>query len=445
MLTDTIVAISTPSGRGGIGVVRLSGPKAVQISTIVTARELPKPRVIAHTKFFDATNNKIDEGLILFFEEPNSYTGENVCEFHAHGNPIILSEIVRVCCELGARMARPGEFTERSYRAGKLDLLQAEAVADLISAQTIRAVRSAHKTLEGGFGSAVQALISQTQEIRYQLEAAIDFSEDTADGIFTALMFEKHKTLLSKLEKLLRSAVQGQKLTEGFKLVIVGAPNAGKSMLLNRLVQSDRAIVSAEAGTTRDVINVDSRLRDLPVQIIDTAGLREDADNVIELEGIKRTYGEVKGADLVIYLKDVTAEEQEKDTCLSSLPPNANILLVYNKIDKIIKKEELKYASAVCISALSGEGLDKLQDAIAEQFGAIDNENVEYAARERHVVALKVAINSIKQTLEEAFFANPELVAEDYRHATKALEEIGGQYSTEDLLGDIFSRFCVGK
>ena len=445
MLTDTIVAMSTPSGRGGIGIVRLSGPRATQIVDEVISRELPKPRVATYTEFFDLQNNKIDAGLLIIFKAPASYTGENVCELHVHGNPIILSEIVRVCCEVGARLARPGEFTERSYRAGKKDLLQAEAVADLISAQSIKAVRSAQKTLEGEFGHSVDALISQAQEIRYQLEAAIDFSEDVMDSVFTSRMMGEHKNLLVNLNRLLMSAVQGVKLNEGFRLVIVGSPNAGKSMLLNRLVMSERAIVSEEAGTTRDTIHVESRLRDFPVQIVDTAGLRKNVQNDVEKEGIKRTYAAIRDADLVIYLMDITTVAGQADNRSLDLPIDANILVVYNKVDKVSDTEASQYESGICISALSGTGLDKLEDAIIRSFSALDNENVEFVARERHVIALKAAMTFIKKTTPDSFEATPELVAEDYRNATKALEEIGGEYSTEDLLGDIFSKFCVGK
>ncbi len=445
MLIDTIVAVATPGGRGGIGIVRLSGPKAIEVASRLVGAEFPKSRVAKYTDFLDLDGNKIDTGLIIFFEAPNSYTGEKVIELHMHGNPIILGEMVRACCELGARIARPGEFTERAFRSGKIDLLQAEAVADLIAAQSIKAVRSAQNTLEGHFGNRVEKFILQTQEIRYQLEAAIDFSDDVCDPGFTVKICEAHEKLLNGLNSLLLSAAQGVKLSEGFKLVIAGPPNAGKSMLLNRLVQSERAIVSSEAGTTRDSINVDCRLRDIPVQIIDTAGLREDVESSVEKEGIKRTYAAIEKADLIIYLKDITSIGRAVRDYEPDLPAVAKILTVYNKLDKLSEATKLERGSGIFISALSGEGLASLEDVIVESFDASDNEHAEFSARERHVIALKKAINAINTIKKDSISANPELAAEDYREATGALQEIGGEYSTEDLLGDIFSKFCIGK
>ncbi len=445
MLTDTIVAVATPNGRGGVGIVRLSGPKAMQVASKVVRVELSKSRITNYTDFFDSRGNKIDTGLVVFFKAPNSYTGENVIEMHMHGNPIILGEMVRACCELDARLARPGEFTERAFRAGKINLLQAEAVADLIAAQSVKAVRSAQNTLEGHFGNVVEKLILQTQEIRYQLEAAIDFSDDVDSPDFIPHMFGLHKKLLEGLNSLLASATQGAKLSEGFRLVIAGPPNAGKSMLLNRLVQSERAIVSSEAGTTRDAINVECRLRDIPVQIIDTAGLREDVESSIEKEGIKRTYAAIEKADLVIYLKDVTSTVPAGRDYQADLVTHAKILTVYNKLDKLPETNKLEKNSGIYISALSGAGVASLEDAIIENFDASNNENVEFSARERHLIALNKAINAIVAIEDVSFGASPELVAEDYREATGALQEIGGEYSTEDLLGDIFSKFCIGK
>ena len=445
MLTDTIVAVATPNGRGGIGIVRLSGPKAMKVASKVVRVKLLRSRTTSYTDFFDAEGNKIDTGLVVFFEAPNSYTGEHVIEMHMHGNPIILGEMVRACCELDVRLARPGEFTERAFRAGKINLLQAEAVADLIAAQSIKAVRSAQNTLEGHFGNAVETLILQTQEIRYQLEAAIDFSDDVGNPDFIPHIFGQHKKLLEGLNSLLVSATQGVKLSEGFKLVIAGPPNAGKSMLLNRLVQSERAIVSPEAGTTRDAINVECRLRDIPVQIIDTAGLREDTESSIEKEGIKRTYAAIEKADLIIYLKDITSMDRVGRDYETDLVTHAKILTVYNKLDKLSETNKVQTESGIYISALSGMGVACLEDAIVEAFDISNHENAEFSARERHLIALKKAINAIDAIEEVSFGSGPELVAEDYREATGALQEIGGEYSTEDLLGDIFSKFCIGK
>jgi tRNA modification GTPase len=445
---ETIVAISTPPGRGGIGIVRVSGCEAFTASKSVCTTFPAAGRHVTLSDFIDGAGNKIDTGIVFYYKGPHSYTGEDLVEIQAHGNPLILDEIVRTFCCHQVRMARPGEFTERAFRNNKIDLSQAEAVADIINAQTIRAVKSAQRTMSGEFGAAVEVLIEQLHLARAELEAAIDFSDEVASEDLLKEQLLKNKRLVADLVILENRSAQGARLSEGLKVVIAGAPNAGKSLLLNRLAESDRSIVSDIPGTTRDTIEVDTAIGGVPVRICDTAGIHESHD-VIEKEGIKRAIQMLETADIIIHLMGSGVSESHVGEEIGlKIPSNIKMLRVFNKLDQYPNLRR-QFATddhpPLFISALTGEGIDNLRSAIVRVFDVeISSEN-EITARSRHVMAIKEALGCLRLNSANFLHNSPELVSENYRNAILALEVISGRYSTEDLLGDIFSNFCIGK
>ncbi len=441
--TETIVATATPPGRGGIGVVRISGGSLAGIAAALCGG-LPAPRRARLSRFTDAGGDTIDRGVALYFQAPHSFTGEDVLELHAHGSPAVLDRLVRRVCGLGARPARAGEFSERAFLNGKLDLVQAEAVADLIAARSDAQARAALRSLDGAFSRRVEAIHAIILRLRVEIEAAIDFSEDASEGASRDLLECLFADASAQLDALLAAARRGVRLTDGLHAVIVGAPNVGKSSLLNALAENERAIVTDVPGTTRDVLRESILLDGVEVSLADTAGLREAAD-AIEGEGIRRAREELARADLVLQVTDrpVVATTDR----LTGAPAAAQRVVIVNKIDLEglpPRREEREGVVTIALSARTGEGLDLLRAELrrlalgAEADGA-------FSARSRHVLALERARSRVGAAQGALRSAAPELVAEDLRAAQQALGEITGAVSSEDLLGAIFSSFCIGK
>ncbi|MGH8183725.1 MAG: tRNA uridine-5-carboxymethylaminomethyl(34) synthesis GTPase MnmE [Rhodanobacteraceae bacterium] len=440
--TETIVAIATPAGRGGIGVVRISGSAVCAIAHALCGAQ-PAPRQARLTRFDDADGALIDRGLALFFPAPHSFTGEDVLELHAHGSPVVLDRLARRACELGARPARAGEFSERAFLNGKLDLAQAEAVADLIAARSEVQARAALRSLDGEFSRRVEALVQTVVRLRVEVEAAIDFAEDASESASLPRLERLFAEAADRLDALLVSARRGVRLTDGLHAVIVGEPNVGKSSLLNALAGSERAIVTDIPGTTRDVLRESILFDGIELTLADTAGLRESTD-VVEGEGIRRARAELACADIVLQVVERVAAA---DAPPAGTPPAAVRIVVANKIDLESAapwREERDGIATIGVSARTGAGLDLLRDALKHiaTGGAVDGV---FSARGRHVAALEHAGAHLALARAALATATPELVAEDLRSAQHALGEITGTFSNEDLLGAIFSTFCIGK
>lgn len=441
---ETIVAVATPPGRGGIGVVRISGSRAHAIAKALCGIE-PEPRRARLVEFNDAAGEAIDRGLALFFPAPHSFTGEDVLELHAHGSPVVLAALVRRACELGARPARAGEFSERAFLDGKLDLSQAEAVADLIAARSEAQARAALRSLEGEFSRRVEALAKALTRMRVEVEAAIDFSEDASESASRPRLEKLFTDAATHLDALLAATRRGARLTTGVHAVIMGEPNVGKSSLLNALAGSERAIVTDIPGTTRDVLRESILLDGVELTLADTAGLREAAD-VVEGEGIRRARAELARADLVLRVVDHAAAAAEVDL-FAEAPASAKRIMVVNKIDLAgmpPSKDEQDGVITVALSARSGAGLDLLREVLRD--AALDDDTGgEFSARSRHVLALERAAVCLQRGRAALTSATPELIAEDLLAAQRMLGEITGVFSSEDLLGAIFSTFCIGK
>lgn len=472
--TDTICAIATPPGRGGIGIIRVSGPKAADICKCVTG-SLPAARIATRAEFRASDLNVIDEGLVLYFPAPNSFTGEDVLELQGHGGPHVLHSILSQTQKFGARLARPGEFTERAFLNGKVDLLQAEAVADLIDAGSQQAARSALRTLQGVFSAKVNDIVQSLTRIRVNVEAAIDFSDEDIDIIERSGVGSELARILGAMQALFREAEQGAILKDGIHLVLAGAPNVGKSSLMNALCGNDSAIVTDTPGTTRDLLREQLNLDGLPITITDTAGLRLSEDPV-EQEGVRRATRAINEADRIFLVIDgereqslvntVSASSQEGipaawiDTLVEGLGDQESLALlgrtsmVINKIDlltdsdprqntKIYKGIELKLFR---VSAKQGLGLELLREDIKQSSGYSAPDGSAFLARKRHLVALQEAndyLEKANQGISEHLHL--ELVAEDLRLAQRILGRITGEVSSDDLLGEIFSSFCIGK
>jgi tRNA modification GTPase len=448
-LTETIVAAATPPGRGGIGIVRLSGPRAPQIASII-AGELPPPRRATLARFLDADRQPIDAGFVLFFPAPHSYTGEDVVELHGHGGAVVVESLVSRAVELGARRARGGEFTERAFLNDKVDLAQAEAIADLIDAGSREAARAAMRSLQGEFSAMVEELAESVAQLRTYVEAAIDFPEEEIDLPADRQIGRRLASIRDQFEAVERSARQGRLLREGMTVVIAGKPNAGKSSLLNRLAGYDAAIVTPIPGTTRDVLRERIHIDGMPLHVLDTAGLRRAADEVEE-EGIRRARAQMTQADRVLFVVDASADpagaayREERDR----LPPHVPVTLVFNKCELsagIPVADTLSGPPRIMLSALTGAGLDTLRAHLKSCMGYHTLESGTVSARQRHLDALALArrhADAAARRLEEGRAG--ELVAEELREAQTALGEITGAVTSEDLLGRIFSSFCVGK
>ena len=424
---DTIAAIATPPGRGGIGIVRLSGPAVRDIASKLLGF-VPQARSAVHARFRD-----VDEGIALYFPAPHSYTGEEVLELQGHGGPVVMQALLAACLDAGARLAEPGEFTRRAYLEGKMDLAQAEAVADLIDAASREAARSALRSLGGEFSAAVAALGARLTELRALLEATLDFPEEELDQLHRDAAAARLVELRAALDDVLRRSRQGSLLRSGIHVVLAGRPNVGKSSLLNRLAGEERAIVTAIPGTTRDALRETIVLDGVPVVIVDTAGLREATDEVERL-GVERTHREMERADLVLEVMDASLDN-------ARISASAARIAVYNKVD--LKPGFVPPSGAVAVSAKTGEGMDRLRQAILEAAGWSATGESTFLARERHLRALGAARGHLERAAGE--LARAELFAEELRLAQEALGAVTGEFTADDLLGEIFSRFCIGK
>jgi tRNA modification GTPase len=441
--TDTIAAIATPSGNGGVGIIRISGLLVADITKQLLNKPIT-PRHAVYSSFLDNDGSIIDSGIALFFPNPHSYTGEDILELQGHGGAVVLDMVLRRVISLGARLARAGEFTERAFLNNKLDLAQAEAVADLITSSTEHAVRSAQKSMQGVFSTQINQLVEELTELRIYVEAAIDFVDEEIDFLGDGVVENRLIRLLERLAQIQKTAKQGRLLRDGMTIVLAGKPNAGKSSLLNALAGHEAAIVTDIAGTTRDVLRERIQLDGMPLHIIDTAGLH-DSDNAIEQEGIRRAWAEIEKADKILLLID--ARETEDLELLAALP--SHITKIYNKIDLLGIAPEIKqheHQSEIYLSIKTGQGMELLTEHLKQSvdFNA-DTENV-FIARRRHIEALNQAYQSISNALIQLQTSLAgELVAEDLRLAQNSLAEITGQFSSDDLLGKIFSSFCIGK
>lgn len=442
MKRDTIAAIATPPGRGGIGIVRVSGAGAAALMEEVVQRPTP-PRHAVYADFLDANQTPIDTGICLFFPTPNSFTGEDVAEFHGHGGPVVMDRLLGRMVELGARLARPGEFTERAFLNKRMDLAQAEAVADLIDSASRRAAQAAMRSLAGEFSAQILALDSRVREARMHVEAAIDFAEEEIDFLGDSELKTRLEGVLTGLGDLLEESSRGQILRDGLDVVIAGAPNVGKSSLLNRLAAEDRAIVTATPGTTRDAVHAEIEVQGIPVRLTDTAGLRQTSDDV-ESIGIDRARAAIAGADLVLAVTDATAPTIDADANLRECErAQGTTILVVNKID-LTGENAGQAGETLRISARTGAGIDDLKRRIAELAGIAPTEST-YLARRRHLQALEAAQACARQALRHTGEGAGELAAEELRLAHEALGTIVGTTTTDELLGDIFSAFCIGK
>ena len=432
-----------------MGVVRISGPKTPEIAATLVG-ELPAPRHATLTRFLDMSGNPIDIGIALFFPGPQSYTGEHVLELQGHGGPVIVEALVSRCVELGARRARPGEFTERAFLNDKIDLAQAEAVADLIDAGSREAARAAMRSLQGEFSNMVQGLTDALIDLRAYVEAAIDFPEEEVDFLADAELGERLATVRGHFDAVAAAASQGRLLRDGMTVVLAGRPNSGKSSLLNRLAGYDAAIVTAVPGTTRDVLRERIDIDGLPLHVLDTAGLR-DSDDAVEREGVRRAAAEMARADRVLFIIDTSIDplgrafEEES----ARLPPAVPVTLVFNKIDLgagMPVEDTLAGPPRIHVSATTGLGLDQLRSHLKACVSFQTAGNGSISARRRHLEALARArecVESAARQLEQ--HRAGELIAEDLRSGQQALEEITGMFSADDLLGRIFSSFCIGK
>jgi tRNA modification GTPase len=432
----TIAAVATPPGKGGIGVVRLSGPQVPDIARAILG-SLPAPRHATVASFHDARGERIDQGIALYFPAPNSYTGEPVLELQGHGGPVVMQLLLRACLDAGARLAEPGEFTRRAFLQGKLDLAQAEAVADLIDAASREAARSAFRSLSGDFSAAVGVLLRELIELRALTEAMLDFPEEEVDRLHRDEAASRLTAVRDALEAVLVKSRQGSLLRAGIHAVLAGAPNVGKSSLLNRLAGEERAIVTPVPGTTRDSLREPIELEGVPLVLVDTAGMRASSDEV-ERRGMERTQLELARADLVL----AVAEAGGLEPPLADVPAAAGAarIVVYNKVD--LAPGFAAPPGAVAVSAKTGEGLDRLRRAILEAAGWSATGESVFLARERHLRALERARAHLQAAGEQREW---EFFAEELRLAQEALAGITGEFSSDDLLGEIFTRFCIGK
>jgi len=440
--TDTIAALATPAGRGGIGVIRISGPKSSEIAHTLLG-QLPQARYATFSNFVDSENKLLDQGIALYFPAPHSFTGEDVLELQGHGGAVVMDLLLNAVLQLGARLARPGEFSERAFLNGKIDLAQAEAIADLIDSASAQAARCALRSLQGEFSAQIHALVAQVIWLRTYIEAGIDFVDEEIDLLADGQVIKKIKNLINDLDNTLDKAKQGYLLKEGMRIVLVGEPNVGKSSLLNCLAGRDTAIVTPIPGTTRDVVRDQIQLDGMPLYITDTAGLRETNDPV-EQEGIRRTKLAIKEADVVILLLDDRHPDDRFDSNLLVFLPQ-HPLIIRNKIDLSGHCAGMSGERVLYLSAKTGEGIEVFKNYLTEKMGLHSYTEGNFMARRRHLDALQRAKIAFFTGLNHAQNNYSELVAEELRLAQNALDEITGEFTTDDLLGKIFSTFCVGK
>jgi len=423
--------------------LRLSGPAALAIGEAISASKI-KPGRIQFRRFFDASGEVLDHGLCLYFKGPHSFSGEDSVEIQAHGGPIVLDMLLQRLCELGARLARAGEFSERAFLNGKLDLTQAEAIADLIESGSRAATRAAMRSLEGRFSEQVNALVAEVIDLRAYIEAALDFAEEEIDFLDNADISQGLEKCIRHLQRLLEQAEHGRTLQEGLTVALAGLPNAGKSSLLNYLAGYEAAIVTEIEGTTRDVLREHISLKGIPLKINDTAGLRE-SENPVEQEGIRRAWDAIAGADVVLYLVDSNKGLSDADLKIIEQLPADKLQKVFSKRD-LLTDEPMNEPGALYISTVSGAGMESLIERITGKISDYNQDNHAFMARRRHVDALLRALDCIKQAADTfSTTRSGELMAEDLRGAQRYLNEITGEFTSDDLLGKIFSDFCIGK
>lgn len=452
MSADIIAAIATPPGRGGIGIIRISGKNLAKLAEKILGN-LPKPRYAQLSQFLDNEKQVIDQGIAVYYPAPHSYTGEDVLELQGHGGTAVMNLLLTECLSAGARLAQPGEFTLRAYLNNKIDLVQAESVADIIEASTCEAARCAVNSLQGRFSARIDEVVNSLITLRMLIEATLDFPEEEIEGTHLLYIRTKLDDIHAQLEQIFRSARQGNLLQEGIKIALVGAPNVGKSTLLNQLVEDEVAIVTDVPGTTRDTILRTITLEGVPVHVIDTAGLRETTD-IVEQKGIERTHVVMNNAHMILGLVDAThplSPPDQNDPALRHIPADKPYIVVYNKIDLSNESPRIeRERNRICIyiSAKTGEGIELLRQIILETAGWQFHHAGEgiFTARQRHLTALTLAKTHIDNA--QSFTKNDlplELLAEELRLAQNALSSITGQFTADDLLGEIFSHFCIGK
>jgi len=444
---DTVAAIATPAGIGAVGIVRISGPEVPVLAERILGR-LPEPRRAALGAFLDADGEAIDQGLALYFPAPHSFTGEHVLELQGHGGPVVMDRLLARVLELGARAARPGEFSERAFLEGKLDLTRAEAIADLITSGTEQQARLAARSLLGRLARRVDSLLEGLTRARALLEATLDFPEDDVDPDLAAGLQRDLEQVIDDLDRLMAAAQRGERLRDGLLVVLAGAPNAGKSSLLNALAESDRAIVTPIPGTTRDLLHADVQIDGLPLRVVDTAGIRLSPDP-IEQEGVRRAREQIDRADLVLWIIDDAATNPNTFPP-SDLAPRVPVIRVRNKIDLTGRAatacEAVDDAVELACCATTGAGLDALRRALTRHAGLGADGGGEFSARRRHLDALRRTRGHIgAAVVAQLDGCSPELVAEDLRLAQQSLGEITGAVSSDELLGRIFRDFCIGK
>ena len=440
---DTIAAIATPPGTGGVSIIRISGRDALAIAARISGITPPPRRAtLAHIR--DTHGDTLDQALLLYYPAPHSYTGEDTLEIQGHGGIAVTQAVLAAVLDAGARLAEPGEYTRRAYLNNKIDLAQAEAIADLINARSQAAVKAANRSLQGDFSRQIETLAADLLALRIYIEAALDFPEEEIDFLREGDIAARLQAWGERLRALLAQSTQGRLMNDGINLVIAGKPNAGKSSLLNALVGEERAIVTAQAGTTRDIVRETVLIHGMPVNILDTAGLRE-ADDLIEQEGIRRTRHALTQADLILLLRDGSALD-DTSSGDEALPASVPLLLAYNKADQTPPAVQAQHTDGLWLSAKTGAGIDALRDEIARMVGRDEREESPYIARERHLRALQQAEAHYRDALAQLRSTqNGELIAEELRLAHDALGSITGAVSSDDLLGHIFSSFCIGK
>jgi tRNA modification GTPase len=451
--SDTICAIATPPGKGGVGIIRISGKEALPIAQRISRKENFKPRQANYVTLFGPEGDAIDSALLIYFKGPHSFTGEDIVELQTHGSPVVLTILLRVLTQYGARPALPGEYSKRAYLNDKIDLIQAEAIADLINASTESAALSAQRSLTGSFSTQINSFLENLINLRVFVEAAIDFPEEEIDFIGEHKVINKLTGLIADLAAIIQTARTGQLLQEGSTFALVGAPNAGKSSLLNCLAGVDRAIVTDIAGTTRDTLDTTVDISGMPVTFVDTAGLRETSD-IVEKVGIERTLSAIEHADFVLFIVDGSVHsgrvslEQLVPPLLADTLRQKPILGVINKSDKITGDALILEGidSSVVISAKLGLNVDSLKDRICELVGLSTSYDATFSARERHLSQLNFALTFLQTGFEQLSYSGAsELLAEDLRQAQTAMSQITGAFTSDDLLGEIFSNFCIGK
>ncbi len=440
---ELICAVATPPGRSALAIVRLSGKGALEVAEKLTHAMLPA-RQASFTNFFTREDTLIDQGIAIYFQAPASFTGEDVVEFHCHGNPLVAEALLKTLCDHGARLATAGEFSLRAFLNNKIDLTQAEAIADLINSTTEQAVRTATKSMQGAFSQRVSEVLTRLIQIRMHIEAHLDFPDEEIDRQQLTHVQKQLKELHTKLKELLDQAKLGARMQQGATIAIAGRPNAGKSSLLNVLAQSDVAIVTEIPGTTRDPLTADIEICGIPVRLIDTAGLRETQD-IVESKGIERAQQELQQADLILWLIDASEGKQSNDQQYD-LPKELDVnkvVTVFNKIDLVTKQQDSEH---LCISATTEQGIKELIHFIGEHLGKQETGETPFLARSRHVIALQQALQNIQLASQRLVNTETlELAAEDLRSAQQYLNEITGEFTSDDLLGKIFSEFCIGK